>query len=83
MTKIEKILMAVLVLAIIGTIVFWKDVKTMLGGKTEITVDDEIRNDSRDKKDKDKKDKDKKDKKDKDEAWRPAGLKTVHYPAMA
>jgi len=62
MTKIEKILMAVLLLAIIGTVVFWEDVSGLLTGNKEVTADDE----KGEKKEKDKKKKDKKDK-DKDE----------------
>jgi len=63
MTKIEKILMAVLLLAIIGTVVFWEDVSGLLTGNKEVTADDE----KGEKKEKDKKKKNKKDKDDKDE----------------
>lgn len=67
MTRVEKILMAVLILAIIGTVVFWDDVKSMFSNKKEKFVDDESK--------KEKKDNDKKKKNDKDEANRSFLLK--------
>lgn len=69
MTRIEKILMAVLILAIIATAVFWKDVQSIFGVKRENIADDESKEkkDKKDKKDKDDDDKDKKKKDNKDE----------------
>jgi hypothetical protein len=67
MTKLEKILMAVLLVAIAGSIVFWRDLSVLFRGGSEITVDDAQQGkDGKDKKKKDKKDKDK-DKEDDDE----------------
>lgn len=66
MTKLEKIMLAVLLLIIISTAVFWKQVQKVFTPNRETVVDDEFRNEK--KKDKKDKDKEKKDKKDKDEA---------------
>lgn len=67
MTRLEKIIMAVLLLLIIGTIVFWNDVSSVFN-KKESVVENESKKEEKDKKDK--KDKDDTDKKkgDKDEA---------------
>lgn len=60
--------MIVLVLVIIGTIVFWKNVQSAFSGN-EDTVDKEFKNEKK-KEDKDKNEDDKKDKdKDKDNAY--------------
>ncbi len=58
MTKLERILMAVLIVAIAGSIIFWRDLSTLFHGDKEVTVDDV-------KQEKGGKDKDKKKKKDK------------------
>lgn len=69
MTRLEKIFLAVLLLLIIGTAVFWKDVESLFTNKRESVVDDEFKNEKKHKKDDDDKKKDKKKKKDnKDEA---------------
>jgi hypothetical protein len=67
MTRLEKILMAVLLVLIIGTIVFWNDVSSVFNKKGNV-VENEPKKEKKDKKNK--KDKDDKDKKkdDKDEA---------------
>jgi len=51
MTRIEKILMAILVLAIIGTIVFWNDVRSVFSSKEEVV--EGYKKDKKDKKDDD------------------------------
>jgi F0F1-type ATP synthase membrane subunit b/b' len=66
MTRIEKIMMAVLILAIVATAVFWNDVKSVFGDRQERIADDEHQNEKKGKKDKKNKDDDKK-KNDKDE----------------
>jgi len=71
MTRIEKILMAVLILAIVATAVFWKDVQSIFGVKRENVADDKSKEkkDKKDKKDKDDDDKDKKKNDNKDEVY--------------
>jgi hypothetical protein len=69
MSRVEKILMAVLILAIIASVVFWNDVRGVFSNKTDIRTSEQI-NEAKDFKD-DKKDKnddgDKKKNKEKDD----------------
>lgn len=61
MTRLEKIFMAVLLVLIIGTIVFWDDVSSVFT-KRESVVDNQPKKDKKNKKEK--KDKDEEKKKD-------------------
>lgn len=66
MTRIEKILMALLLLAIAAVLVFLGPMRRSVGGeRNETTVDDQFRNEKKDK-DKKKDKKEDKDKKDQD-----------------
>ena len=65
MTRLEKIFMAVIILLVIGTIVFWNDVSTVFN-KKETVVENEPKKDKKEKKKK--KDDDGKKKDAKDEA---------------
>lgn len=77
MTKLEKILMAVLIVAIAGSIVFWRDLSTLFHNDKEVTVDDVKQ--EKGGKDKKKK-KDKKDNED-DEAYHIAPSGILFYRA--
>src|SRR5687768_2894734 len=59
-TKFDKIVFAIIVIFLIVTVVFWKDVKSILGGKSTVN-EVNIEKDKNNRKDKKK---DKKDKKD-------------------
>jgi hypothetical protein len=63
MTRVEKVAMTILILAIIATVVFWKDVRSAVSnnGNKENVVENEMK-----KKNKDSDDGDKKKKKNKD-----------------
>ena len=67
MTKVEKIIFAVLIVALALTAIFWNDVRTLLGGKQSTISEETIKKDKKnnDRKKKDKKDEDDKDKDDK------------------
>lgn len=64
MTRVEKVIMAVIILLIISTVVFWQDVRTVFSGKKETLVENEVKKEKKEKKDSD--DKDDKKKKNKD-----------------
>jgi hypothetical protein len=64
MTRVEKVVMAILILAIIGTVIFWKDVRSGFSNNRENVVENELKNDKKDKKDSDGGDKKKKKNKD-------------------
>lgn len=65
MTRIEKVLMAILILAIIGIVVFWKDVSSVFSNNKETVVENEMKKEKRNGKDPDDND-GKKKKKNKD-----------------
>lgn len=73
MTRLEKIFMAVIILLVIGTIVFWNDVSAVFN-KNETTVENEPKKDKKEKKNK--KDDDDKKKNDKDNAGTNFSLNT-------
>jgi hypothetical protein len=67
MTRVEKIFMVILLLLIIGTVVFWSDVRSVFTNKRS-GAEKEYKNEKRDKKDKKDKDDDGAKKDDKDES---------------
>jgi flagellar biosynthesis/type III secretory pathway M-ring protein FliF/YscJ len=64
MTRVEKIILGILILALIITAVFWKDIRNTFVTDKEIVADDEFQNEKGPKETKDKDKKNKKDKKD-------------------
>jgi hypothetical protein len=64
MTRVEKIVMAILILAIIGTVIFWKEVRSGFSNNRENVVENELKKDKKEKKDSDEGDKKKKKNKD-------------------
>ena len=68
MTRVEKVAMAVLILAIIATVVFWKDMRSAFSNNSnnQNVVENELKKDKKEKKDSDDDDKKKKKNKDND-----------------
>ncbi|MBO9684767.1 MAG: hypothetical protein J7502_19205 [Flavisolibacter sp.] len=79
MTRLEKTLMAVLLVLIIGTIVFWEDVSSVFT-KRESVVENQPKKDRKNKKEKKDKDDDDKKKDNKGEAGKTFFLNS---PAVA
>ena len=52
MTKVEKIIFAVLIVALALTAIFWNDVRTLLGGKQSTISEETIKKDKKDNDDK-------------------------------
>ncbi|HTM92957.1 MAG TPA: hypothetical protein VL095_11080 [Flavisolibacter sp.] len=78
MTRLEKIFMAVLLVLIIGTIVFWDDVSSVFT-KRESVVDNQPKKDKKNKKEK----KDKDDDKKKDNKGEAGKTFFLNSPAIA
>ena len=66
MTRVEKIVIVILILVIIGTVVFWENVSSAFSNNKETIVDNEVKKEKKDLKDNDKDGKKKKNK-DKDD----------------